>query len=274
MKISHETPLSLLNESLKFNDYQYILPTFYNKYKEYKEFMLNYRKQNRSFIILDNGLFEGDNLNDSELLELIKEIKPDIFIVPDVWNNRAYTIVNAKTWFSDYKKLLPNSVNLMAVLQGDSYDDLYDCYTTLVDIGYKHIAFNHSSRAYTNFFTDEEDVIRAQTKGRLKLINNLIHKNIIDRSCYHHLLGASTWSEFISYGGMNSEVYNFIKSMDTSAPIINGILGTKFEDLSILSYRKPKQKLEEFMELEFNPEQMDCIDYNLKVIKSFFSQNL
>ena len=41
MRISHETPLKLLQNSLKFNDYQYILPTFYNKYKEYKDFMLN-----------------------------------------------------------------------------------------------------------------------------------------------------------------------------------------------------------------------------------------
>lgn len=265
MKISHESPLSLLNDSLKFNDYQYILPTFYNKYKEYKEFMLNYRKQKHSFIILDNGLFEGDNLTDIQLLELIKEIKPDIFIVPDVWNNRAYTIVNAKSWYKNYRKQLPRNTKLMAVLQGDLYSELFECYTTLIDIGYKHIAFNHSSRAYLNHFKDynEQNLIQDQTLGRVNLINNLIERRLIDTSCYHHLLGASTWYEFGLY---SDKKYNFIKSCDTSAPIINGMLEVKFEHNN--NYTKPKQKLEVFMEMKISDKQRECINHNLEIFRN------
>jgi len=40
MKISHEVPLSLLEKSLMFNDYQYVLPHLIDKYNEYKLFML------------------------------------------------------------------------------------------------------------------------------------------------------------------------------------------------------------------------------------------
>lgn len=261
MKISHESPLSLLNESLKFNDYQYILPTFYNKYSKYKEFMLNYRKQKDSFIILDNGLFEGDNLTTAELLVLIYEIKPDIFIVPDEWNDTTKTLVNAKSWILNYKSKLPKNTNLMAVLQGKSYGELVVCYQTLVDLGYKHMSFNHSSEAYFDIFPNKPKLI-AQSEGRKHLIDNLIKDKILNSKLYHHLLGASTWYEFGLYSENN--IYNFIKSCDTSAPIINGALEVIFDDHE---YEKPKQKLEEFMEMEFDENQLRCINYNLSVFR-------
>jgi hypothetical protein len=40
MKISHEVPLELLEWSKTTNDYEYILPYFYKRYPEYKEFYL------------------------------------------------------------------------------------------------------------------------------------------------------------------------------------------------------------------------------------------
>ena len=83
IKICHESPLCLLEESLKYNDYQYVLPFFWDRFTEYKEFMLDYRKHKDSFIILDNGLFEGEVPTHQELINIIYEIKPDIFIVPD-----------------------------------------------------------------------------------------------------------------------------------------------------------------------------------------------
>lgn len=260
MRISHETPLKLLQNSLKFNDYQYILPTFYNKYKEYKDFMLNYRKQKNSFIILDNGLFEGDNLTNAELLVLIYEIKPDIFIVPDEWNDKNKTLVNAKSWILNYKSKLPNNTQLMAVLQGKNYGELVECYQTLVDLDYKHISFNHSSEAYFDIFPTKSK-LKAQSEGRKYLIDNLMKDKILNPKLYHHLLGASTWYEFALY---MEEKYSFIKSCDTSAPIINGALGVLFDDHE---YEKPKQKLEEFMEMEFTPLQLSDINYNISVFR-------
>lgn len=260
MKISHETPLQLLNQSLLFNDYQYILPTFYNKYKEYKEFMLNYRKQKNSFIILDNGLFEGDNLTNAELLVLIYEIKPDIFIVPDEWNDKNKTLVNAKSWILNFKSKLPKETQLMAVLQGNTIGELVECYQTLTDIGYKHLSFNHSSNAYFNQFSNKNK-LSAQSDGRKYLIDTLIKDKIINTKYYHHLLGASTWYEFGLY---SEDKYSFIKSCDTSAPIINGALEVLFDDKP---YDKPKQKLEEFMDMSFTNNQLQYINENITIFR-------
>jgi hypothetical protein len=86
MKISHEVPLSLLQYNYKWSDYDYLLPHLLDKYSEYKEYFLKAREDDR-FIIQDNGLFEGVTHTVQDLLEKINLIEPDIFIVPDDWNN-------------------------------------------------------------------------------------------------------------------------------------------------------------------------------------------
>jgi hypothetical protein len=55
MLISHEVPLCFLKESLKWNDYQYVLPHLIDQYPQYKNHILEYRQKPDSFI-MDNGL--------------------------------------------------------------------------------------------------------------------------------------------------------------------------------------------------------------------------
>jgi hypothetical protein len=55
MKVSHECPLEMLNQSFEFNDYDYFLPTFATN-ERYLNNFITARKQGR-FIIMDNGLF-------------------------------------------------------------------------------------------------------------------------------------------------------------------------------------------------------------------------
>jgi hypothetical protein len=244
MKISHEVPLCFLKESLKWNDYQYILPHLIDQYPQYKIHMLEYRQKPDSFIICDNGLFEGIIHTTEDLLEKINLIRPNVFIVPDAWNDATTTLVNAKSWMLNYKKLLPEGVELMAVCQGESLGELITTYQSLVDMGYTHIAFNHSSCAYMEMYPTHAGSapLKAQMYGRMEFIRKLVESETIRKDIYHHLLGASDWREFQAY-----TEYDFIKSVDTSSPIINGALGIKFNYDG--NYIKPKQKLEDIMEL-------------------------
>ena len=98
LKISHEVPLCFLKESLKWNDYQYVLPHLIDQYPQYKTHMLEYREKPGSFIICDNGLFEGVDHTIEDLLEKIYLIRPNVFIVPDAWNDSITTIRSAKHW--------------------------------------------------------------------------------------------------------------------------------------------------------------------------------
>jgi len=260
MKISHELPLDLMKYAYRWNDYDYCLPHLIDKYSEYKEFFYYSRTHANRFIIMDNGLFEGVTHTTEDLLEKINLVRPNIFIVPDAWNDANTTLVNAKSWMINYKQHIPEGVNLMAVCQGKDIGELITTYQTLVDIGYTHIAFNHSSIAYQNEY-EGMDHLKASMYGRMEFIRRLVQSGAIRKSNYHHLLGCSLPQEFMSYGD-----WKFIKSVDTSNPILVGAEGIRYAD-SGLTF-KPKEKLEHYFEKDLSGQIEDII-FNVNRFRSF-----
>jgi len=74
--ILNELPLCLLDKDQTWNDYSFVLPSYW-KNEKYRAYFLTAKEQGR-FIILDNGLFEGDTFTSDYLIELINELKPNI----------------------------------------------------------------------------------------------------------------------------------------------------------------------------------------------------
>jgi hypothetical protein len=258
MKISHEVPLSLLKHNYEWSDYDYLLPHLLDKYQEYKDYFLKARKDER-FIIQDNGLFEGVTHTIPDLLEKIHLIEPDIFIVPDEWNDSIITAKNAKYW----KQLsLPERTNLMVVLQGKTVNEIHLLYQTCLDLGYTHFAVNHSSMVYQELGGSENSLAN-QSVGRVMLIEYLKSQDMIKDYHYIHLLGASTPQEFTYYRDNHP---NLINSVDTSNPIIVGALGQRYSDMGLLT--KPSNKIEEFMEKDLAPQLEDII-FNVYKFKKF-----
>jgi hypothetical protein len=258
MKISHELPLSLLEHSLDWNDYEYCLPHLLDKHADYRQYFLDSRERDR-FIICDNGLFEGVTHTTQDLLDKIDLIKPDIFIVPDEWNDSTLTAKNAKHWLQ-YK--MPMRTKLMVVLQGKTVSDIHLLYQQCVDLGYTHFAFNHSSVVYQEL-GGSENTLANQSVGRVLLIQYLLSQKVIKDHHYIHLLGASTPQEFTFY---KDATPNLINSVDTSNPIICGALGIKYTEFGLLE--KPKEKIEEFMEKDLS-SQLEDIIFNINKFKEF-----
>jgi hypothetical protein len=259
MKISHELPLSLMHNAYKWNDYDYCLPHLIDKYDQYRIFFQKSRLDKR-FIIMDNGLFEGVDHTITDLLEKINLIRPDIFIVPDAWNDSTTTIRSAKHWMINYSdKLKEIDVNLMAVCQGKTIGELISTYQTLVDLGYKHIAFNHSSTAYQELGYDNP--LKNQMYGRMEFIRKLVEKKTIRETYYHHLLGCSLPQEVIAYYD-----WKFIKSVDTSNPVLVGAEGVRYEDGGI--DWKPKEKLAYYFEKDLSERKEDII-FNIQKFKEY-----
>jgi hypothetical protein len=212
---------------------------------------------------MDNGLFEGVEHTTEDLLSKINLIRPNIFIVPDAWNDSTTTLVNAKSWINNYKPNLPEGVELMAVCQGEDMGELITTYQTLLDLGYRHIAFNHSSIAYQHYYLNisEKNPLRAAMYGRMEFIRRLVERSIIRKDVYHHLLGCSLPQEFMSYND-----WKFIQSVDTSNPILVGAEGKRYADNGI--DWKPKEKLEYYFEKNLDDKLEDII-FNLNKFKSF-----
>ena len=258
IKISHELPLSLLPYSSDWNDYEYCLPHLLDKHADYRQFFLDTKERDR-FIIMDNGLFEGVKHTTQDLLEKIDLIEPNIFIVPDEWNERDITAKNAKHW-TQYK--LPFKTKLMVVLQGKTVNEIHTLYQQCVDLGYTHFAFNHSSVVYQEL-GGSENKLANQSVGRVLLIQYLLTQNVIKDHHYIHLLGASTPQEFTYYRDAHPTLIN---SVDTSNPIICGALGTRYSEIGLLT--KPSNKIEEFMEQNLEDKLEDII-FNVNVFKNF-----
>jgi hypothetical protein len=259
MKVSHELPLSLMHHAYEWNDYDYCLPHLLDESMRYKLFFQKSRIDKR-FIIMDNGLFEGVDHTIADLLEKINLIHPDIFIVPDAWNDSTSTIRSAKHWMINYgDKLKEIDVNLMAVCQGKTIGELISTYQILVDLGYKHIAFNHSSIAYQEIGYD--DPLKNQMYGRMEFIKQLVQHKTIRDSYYHHLLGCSLPQEVMAYGD-----WKFIKSVDTSNPILVGADGNRYQENG-LTY-KPKEKLAYYFEKDLSEQKEDII-FNVQKFKEY-----
>jgi hypothetical protein len=233
MKVSHECPKALLEKSFEFNDYDYFLPTFAHD-EDYLNHFIEARKKGR-FIIMDNGLFENDLKDEQTLLEYYNLIQPDVFIVPDVWNDYDLTWENYKEWKT---KVDPNKI--MVVLQANDMFEAEEFYEKLVEDGVKYIGFNHLGKFYDDFSLHSHFETR-KTLGRIEFISYLKETNRLSPDVHHHLLGCNFAWEFKHYP---SVLYPEIKSCDTSNPI-----SLAFEDIEYRKFLglnfKPKTKVED-----------------------------
>lgn len=255
MKISHELPKSLLSLGLLYNDYDYLLPKFYLEDEKYREYFKSSRKNNR-YIMMDNGLFEGDIPSDQTLLDIIEEISPDIFITPDAWDNLDETIDNLKKW----KSLVPDYTDIMCVFQGSELEHVYRFLEEMKSHDIEYIAFNHGSKLYENLIKDPS-IDRVRSLGRRVLMEKLFNNGDLD-GFKVHLLGCTQPQEFSFYKKFNIP----ISSIDTSNPILAALEGYKYDELYGLE-NKPKSRMEDFYWEENLKSKFPDVIFNIKVFK-------
>ena len=261
--ISHEVPLDLLDASLKFNDYHYCLPHLLEN-KQYYQFFKS-ASERGDLIIMDNGLFEGVSHTTEDLLEKINDIQPGIFIVPDAWNDPITTVKNAKKWIDYYADKIPSLTKLMAVVQAKTVSDAMLTYSKLIELGYTHIALNHAGVYYKELYQHQNELLSLMN-GRIRFVNMLPSLKGFSKSIYHHLLGATLPNEFSNYKGIQ---YEFIKTIDTSNPVIYGLKHGRYPSEVLLD--KPKEKLETYFDQRLTPQQVSDVLYNVKHFKSLLS---
>ena len=256
MKVSHECPLELLEKSFEFNDYDYFLPTFAHN-EQYYNYFLEARKQNR-FIIMDNGLFENDLKDEDTLLYYYENIKPDVFITPDAWNDMDTTLDNYRKWKS---KVDPDKI--MVVLQGKDMFEAENMYDELVNDGVKYIGFNHLGQFYDDYSSHPHFETR-KTLGRIEFISFLKSTNRLSPDVHHHLLGTNFASEFKHYP---SVYFPEIKSCDTSNPVTMAFEGIEYKKHLGINF-KPKTKVEDVFE-SLDRGKLWLAEENIKQFKQF-----
>lgn len=257
MIISHEVPVSLLEESKKFNDYDYCLLHLTYENKKYKDFYINSVKEGRK-VLLDNSLFElGDSLTDEQLAKGVLDIKPTWYVVPDCLDNKDITIQR----FESFIKKYPNLPGLkIGVVQGSTLDELIGCYKYMSKKADK-IAIPFDSKGFNDLYNKSKDPLENQCLGRQEFITYLVDKGIWNNNKPHHLLGCSYAKEF-AYG-----LYKIIsiESIDTSNPIVAAIHKLKYDNLGLSV--KPSTKLCDLIDVKLKFRQKWLVNYNTKMFK-------
>lgn len=263
IQVAHESPISILDHTIVYNDYDYALVHLFETQPKYYQFFKDSLSRGRQ-VLLDNSIFElGKAFDGDKFADYVKELKPSFYIVPDVLED-GYATVKSFADFTVKCKDLPGLK--IGAIQGRSYDELVDCYKYMSEYAdYIAISFDFSYYVITG---------RGKTKlerwcnGRQNFINDLIQDGIWNWSKPHHLLGCSLAKEFRYY--VDKNITN-IRSCDTSNPVVAGIKGLRYNgDLGLED--KPSQKLAEMIDHNVTEEELRNILHNVSMFKRILRQ--
>jgi hypothetical protein len=252
IKVSHEVPRCLLTDSENFNDYDYCLPHLLDEDDEYREYFYQAKDKGR-YLVMDNSLHElGEAYDTERLMYWIKELKPNEFIIPDVWEDRDASVVNARKWA---KIELPKGVEKVAVVQATTIHEAATCYQTYKDLGYQKIAFSYGA-SYYNDIVPHPNRDLGKALGRLSVISALYKTGVIYQNDRIHLLGCAVPQEFGWYKG-----YDCIESIDTSNPVMAALEGERYGLFGL--DKKPKANMNDYYYMLENEVNWELLTDNL-----------
>lgn len=259
IKISHESPISMLEYSRMYNDYDYALVHLFEKYPAYYRFFEDSVKAGRH-VLLDNSIFElGEAFDMSEFHKWILKLQPTEYIIPDALDNADDTIRNLQRWFEYYYHRIDSTVSQpMAVIQGETLEDIMRCYWTIRSYGIRRIAVSFNYQYYEKQYPNLSKE-NAWMKGRLELMKILLDQ---PQDVEFHLLGCSLPQEFVFYNEMMANKRSQITSIDTSCPIVHGLKEIIIDPEYGLKI-KESTKLVDLIEATPTERQREIIDLNI-----------
>ena len=256
VKISHETPFCLLEKSLEFNDYQYALPHLLESNEEYRNHFLKCKEMGVE-IYLDNSLHElGYAMDADTLLKWVNILEPSNFFIPDVWEDYAASIRNAKQWATVE---MPTNTTKVAVVQAKSTYTAGLCVQAYRDLGYKKIAFSYGAEYYHEMCPHPNKDL-GKAIGRFMVLSTFQNNKTLLPNDRVHLLGTASPIEFGMYKNMP-----FIESIDTSNPIMAAIGEMPYTKMGL--YMKPIANMNKYQDISKEFVNEDIVEYNVEMFR-------
>lgn len=256
IKISHEVPFCLLEKSREFNDFDYLLPHLMDENEEYRNFFYESKKMGR-YIVMDNSLHElGEAYNTERLMHWVNEIKPDEFIVPDVWEDKDASVRNARLWS---QVELPDGVMKVAVVQAKDLHEARLCVHAYKDFRYKKIAFSYGA-SYYHELCPHPNADFGKAIGRFMTISTLYGSGSLTKFDRVHLLGTASPIEFGMYRNIKC-----IESIDTSNPIMAAIDHRPYYHLGLST--KPTANMNKYQDVSIDFIEEDMLMHNVSMFR-------
>jgi len=194
LKIANIVPVGNLNET-KDSSIHMCLAHVARNNESYAQF---YRKvAETSYVVLDNGEAEGNQLTFEELHEVMSYINPSEVVIPDSLYDKNSTISKMKDFTSFLKtKCWKYKGKLMAVPQGYDGSEYVECAKILADQGCIH------TLGISKFMIQKE-------VNRRTFISHLLFSEGIQKEI--HVLGLNSLDELRDLKDLD----NSIRSLDT-----------------------------------------------------------
>lgn len=279
MKIAHESPLFLLEESKSFNDYDYALAPLFamettsgDRDSTYYDFFVEALKNGRE-VIVDNG--NEDPLDYVEYVGFIRKLVKDSklenenkisWMLPTIYNDCDNTTRAVKEFLKRFKKIPGRAIG---VIQGNNFVELYKSYHDLYPFTNK-IGIPYNSKAYEVYFEMMQAPLPTTDKwlhGRQLLMEDLFHAGWLTTDKMLHLCDAAYPDEFAYYTHHHAELGNFIETINTADPVIQGILNKEY-DGATGSRVKPPARLVELLQNRNPDPRIRIIRQNIKLFRS------
>ena len=279
IKTNCELPLCLMEKNNELNNYDFVLFHLYISNKEYREYFLNQRVEHPDrLMILDNSAYEfyvkGETLDLNHYLKVILELKPDLYILPDVLMNKDKTLQLTKAFLIEFSDQITESKPL-SVLQGNTPENLIECLEEYNKLNIKNIAVPFHNKflfelgktvdPFTKEAFDKWHGRRGITPdaqyamGRIKFLTTLRSKlNDID---HLHILGSHDPFEKVIYNMWDWK--DLVITMDTGYPVKCGIKGILLGS----EESKPDVIIDEFLEEDLPQNIKECIEHNVAVFR-------
>lgn len=256
--IAHEAPISIMKKIREITDYDYCLVHLLEN-QEYFDFFKKSLEMGRR-VILDNSIFElGRAFNSGIFATWINKLHPSEYIIPDELENASATIENCIAWNRIYSEHVTGL--RIGVVQGRSFDGLLRCYQEIEPYCDKiAISFNYSY--YEESFPHPNKFV-SWMMGRVLLINRMLSMNIIGKKPIH-LLGAACPQEFAFY---RHPKFNFIETIDTSNPVISGLVGTRYSSEGL--WNKCMTPCNDLIDHKVTNDELEDILFNISKFSSF-----
>jgi hypothetical protein len=270
MKFSFEVPISYMKKFDKVNDYHFILAHMLLKDKDYARFY----KQSKKFKILDNGCAElGKSIDTNKLVKLAVDYKVDVLVLPDIWMNGSKTYKESLSAIQLIYRKFPKiykKLNFMFVIQGNSIQDFYRCYTDFESksflsmwsdkIIYGIPYMTCAKICATLSPNDRDDDV---TNARIRIVQR--HPSLVLEETDVHLLGAGfNFSQEISF----MRHHPLIKTADTSTPFVLAANGIKLDKYGLFERVIGKAGTLDFY-AKFKKCTLDLAIHNAQVLKGF-----
>lgn len=276
IKINSELPLCMLEDNL-INEYDFVLFHLYISNDKYREYYLNLRESNpHRTMIFDNSAYEffvkGEQLDLERFYKAICELKPDMYILPDVLMSMDKTIEGTCYFLDMYEEgiqsVSPNS-KPMAVAQGVTEDELIQCLNFYKKMGIDRVAIPFHNKFFKDMGCDVSPEIEEAfckfhnttlitedmryAMGRVRFMRS--HHGIWHLFDHIHMLGSHSVAEKMFYHDFNT--------MDTGYPVKCAVEGYLIGQ----EPHKPEVIIDEFLEKDLKENVKNMILTNILVFR-------